>query len=43
VISHFLKHVPYRAVPAPKVKLGKRKIGRYKAVDFPFKYVPESF
>ena len=43
VISHFLKHVPYKAVPAPKVKLPKRKIGRYKAVDFPFKYVPEKF
>ena len=43
VISHFLKHVPYKAVPAPKVSLGKRKIGRYKAVDYPFKYVPEQF
>jgi polyphosphate kinase 2 len=43
VISHLLSQVPYEAIPAPKVKLGKRKIGRYKAVDFPFKYVPESF
>ena len=43
VISHLLKHVPYKDVPAPKVKLPKRKIGRYKAVDFPFKYVPERF
>ena len=43
VISHFLKHVPYKDVPAPKVKLPKRKIGRYKAVDYPFKYVPEKF
>jgi polyphosphate kinase 2 len=43
VISHLLKHVPYKALPAPKVKLPKRKIGRYKAVDFPFKYVPEPF
>jgi polyphosphate kinase 2 len=43
VISHFLKHVPYKAVPAAKVKLPERKIGRYKAVDLPFKYVPESF
>ncbi len=43
VISHFLKHVPYKDVPVPKVKLPKRKIGRYKAVDFPFKYVPERF
>ncbi len=43
VISHLLKHVPYEAVPAAKVKLPKRKIGRYKAVDFPFKYIPEIF
>jgi polyphosphate kinase 2 len=43
VISHFLKHVPYKAVPAPKVKLPERKIGRYKAVDIPFKFVPERF
>jgi polyphosphate kinase len=43
VISHLLKHVPYKAIPATKVKLPKRKIGRYKAVDFPFKYVPGRF
>ena len=43
VISHLLKHIPYKAVPAPKAKLPERKIGRYKAVDFPFKYVPEIF
>jgi polyphosphate kinase 2 len=43
VISHLLKHVPYKAIPAAKVKLPKRKIGRYKAVDFPFKYVPGRF
>ena len=43
VISHLLEHVPYEAMPSAKVKLPKRKIGRYKAVDFPFKYVPERF
>ena len=43
VISHILKHVPYKALPAAKVKLPKRKVGRYKAVDLPFKYVPERF
>jgi len=43
VISHLLKHVPYKAVPGVKVKLPKRTIGRYKAADFPFKYVPEPF
>ncbi len=35
VISHLLKHVPYKDAPAPKVKLPERKIGRYKAVDIP--------
>jgi polyphosphate kinase 2 len=43
VISHILKHVPYKALPAPKVKFPERKVGRYKAVDFPFKYIPERF
>jgi len=43
VISHLLKHVPYKDVPATKVKLPARKVGKYKAVDFPFKYVPELF
>ena len=43
VISHLLTHVPYKDLPTAKVKLGKRKIGRYKAVDYPFKFVPERF
>jgi len=43
VISHLLKHVPYKDIKTPKVKLPDRKIGRYKAIDFPFKYVPERF
>jgi polyphosphate kinase len=43
VISHLLKQVPYKAPPSMKVKLPKRKIGKYKAVDYPFKYVPERF
>ena len=43
VISHMLQHIAYKDVPATKVKLPQRKIGRYKAVDFPFKYVPEAF
>ena len=41
VISHLLKQVPYEDAPAEKVTLPKRKIGRYKAADYPFKYVPE--
>jgi polyphosphate kinase 2 len=43
VISHLLKHLPYEALPAKKIALPKRKIGRYKAQDIPFKYVPELF
>jgi polyphosphate kinase 2 len=43
VISHLLKQVPYKAIKSEKVKLPRRKIGRYKAADIPFKYVPERF
>jgi len=43
VISHLLKHVPYEALPAKKIELPQRRIGRYQAVDFPFRYVPEVF
>ncbi len=43
LISHLLKHVPYKSLPAAKVKLPQRKIGRYKAADIPFKFVPEPF
>jgi polyphosphate kinase 2 len=43
LISHLLKHIPYKSIPAEKVVLRKRKIGRYKAIDRPFKYVPERF
>jgi polyphosphate kinase 2 len=41
VISHLLKHVPYESLPVEKVTLPKRKIGRYQAADYPFKYVPD--
>ena len=41
VIRHLLERVPHKAPPASKVKLPKRKIGRYKAAGHPFKYVPE--
>jgi hypothetical protein len=43
VISHLLKHVPYKAIKSGKIRLPKRKIGRYKAVDYPYKYVEERF
>jgi polyphosphate kinase 2 len=43
VISHLLKQVPYKDLPAAKITLPKRKVGRYKAVDLPLKYVPEVY
>jgi polyphosphate kinase 2 len=43
IISHLLEQIPYKSVKAEKVKLPKRKIGRYKAADYPFKYVKEKF
>ena len=43
VISDILKHVPYKKAPAEKVVLPKRKIGRYKAADYPFRYVEERY
>jgi polyphosphate kinase 2 len=43
VISHLLEHVPYEAVKSGEVRLPKRRIGRYKAADHPFRYVDERF
>jgi polyphosphate kinase 2 len=43
VIKHILKHVPYKSVETKKIKLPKRRIGRYKAADHPYKYVPERY
>jgi polyphosphate kinase 2 len=43
IISHLLGRVPYKAVPRAKIKLPKRRIGRYKTVDYPFKIIPEPF
>ncbi len=43
VISHLLEHVPYKAIKSEPVRLPKRKIGRYQAIDYPFKFVEERF
>jgi polyphosphate kinase 2 len=43
VISHLLEHVPYKELKRDKIRLPKRKIGRYQPADYPFKYVPEKF
>jgi polyphosphate kinase 2 len=44
LIKHLLSRVPYKAVKHEKVKLPKRKTsGKYKEIDYPFKFVPESY
>jgi polyphosphate kinase 2 (PPK2 family) len=43
LISHLLSKVPHKSVAREKIKLPKRKIGRIKAKDYPFKFVPEQF
>jgi polyphosphate kinase 2 (PPK2 family) len=43
VIRHLLEKVPYKDLEPEKVELPKRKIGRYKPVDYPFKFVPEHY
>jgi len=43
VIDHLLRQIPYEALPAEPVKLPKRKIGRYQAREYAFRYVPERY
>jgi polyphosphate kinase len=43
LISHLLEQVPYKAIKTEKIELPKRKIGRYKAANYPFKVVAERF
>jgi polyphosphate kinase 2 len=44
IITHLLSKIPYKETPREKVKLPKRQVNRkYKAVDYPFKFVPETF
>jgi polyphosphate kinase 2 len=45
IISHLLSQIPYKKLPHEKVELPKRKdLGKkYKAVDYPFKFIPETF
>ena len=41
IITHLLGRIPYAKVPQEKVKLPKReKLGKYKAIDYPFKLLP---
>ena len=43
VISHLLSKLPYKSLPREKIKLPKRKVGRIKAADYPFKIIEEKF
>jgi len=44
IIRHLLSQVPYKGLKREKVKLPKRgKIGRYKGIAYPFKFIPEKF
>ena len=43
IISHLLTHIPYEELPAEPVKLPKRKIGKVKPTDHPFRFIPEPF
>ena len=39
IISHLLSQIPYEDIPLEKVTLPKRKIGRYKEANSPFKFI----
>ena len=44
LIAHLLSKVPYKKVSQDKVKLPKRQTGKkYKASDYPFKFIPEKY
>ena len=44
IIRHLLSQVSYKQLKREKVKLPeRRKIGRYKGIGYPFKYIPEKF
>ena len=45
IISHLLSQIPYKKLPHEKVNLPKRKdLGKkYKAANYPFKFIPDVF
>jgi polyphosphate kinase 2 (PPK2 family) len=43
VINHLLEHVHYKELKRERIELPKRRIGRYKAGDYPFRFVTERF
>jgi polyphosphate kinase 2 len=40
ILAHIVEHVPHRALPRPKVKLPRRKVGRIAPSDHPQRIVP---
>ena len=42
-IKHILGRIPYKSAPREKVVLPKRKAGKYKESNYPFKVIPESY
>ena len=43
VISHLLSQIPYKSLPVEPVKLPKRRVGKIKPTDYPFRYIAEKF
>jgi polyphosphate kinase len=43
VISHLLSQIPYKEIQVDPVELPKRKIGKVKPTNYPFRYVAEKF
>jgi polyphosphate kinase 2 len=42
IISHLLGQVRYKTPPREKIKLPKRKAGKYRSPNYPYKLVPEA-
>ena len=42
-ITHLLHHIPYEEVPHEKVSLPERRLGKYAAPNYAFRFVPERY
>jgi polyphosphate kinase 2 len=42
-IKHILGRIPYKTAPREKPKLPKRKIGKVRESNYPFKFIPETY
>ena len=43
IITHLLSHIPYEPAPIAPVKLPRRqRAGKYREIDYPFKFVPDT-